>query len=226
MSTPTRAAIAALVAFAVASGVVLALMWSGRLDGGSGPTAAVTSVDQIQGTFASDGGSLTPTPLVEGTPVQLVFSGDQVGANAGCNQMSGSVSVDGGHLVVDHLVSTMMACQPDAVMAQEAWVRSMLEARPSAELDGDRLTLRWEGYRLALTRRTRPAPTESGASTSTQAPSRTTPVQPTVQPTFVPGPTPPLATRPTVGPGAVGTDAGTVGPSMNTIPESPQAPSP
>lgn len=224
MSTPTRAAIAALVAFAVAVGVVVALVWSGRPD--SGPTGAVTSMDQIQGTFVSDGGSITPTPLVEGKPVRLDFTGDQVGANAGCNQMGGSVTLESGHLVVGQIVSTMMACQPKAVMAQETWVRSMLGARPSAEFAGDRLTLRWEGYWLELTRLTGTAPSPSSTPTSTATPRRTTPVEPTVQPTFVPAPTPPMATRPTVGPGAVGRDAGTVGPSMNTIPETPQAPAP
>ena len=219
MSRTTRTALVVLAGFVVLAGLVTALVLTrGSSAGTPGDQTSVTSRDQLQGSFASrSGSSTTPTPLVDGRPVRLVIAGDRIGVNAGCNQMGGTLSVDGGHLVVGQLVSTQMACLPDTVMQQERWVRDMLDARPAAHLNGDLLTLTWSGYSLALGRLGAGSPTSTGPTT---APTGSPPVP---GPSSPPATTPPpgLATRPTVGPGAVGTDV--PGPSRNTFPETPQA---
>jgi heat shock protein HslJ len=219
MSRTTRIALGVLVGFVVLAGLVTAMVLTHRSSAGTpGDGTSVTSMDQLQGSFVSrSGSSTTPTPLLDGRPVRLVIAGDRIDASAGCNQMGGSLAVDGGHLVVGQLVSTEMACLPDTVMQQERWVLDMLDARPAAHLGGDLLTLTWSGYSLALGRLGAGSPTSTGP---TAAPTGGSPVPgPSSPPTTTPPPS--LATRPTVGPGAAGTEV--PGPSRNTFPETPQA---
>ena len=75
-----------------------------------------------------------------GGPLTLEFVDDRVSAFAGCNRGSGSVNLSGGHLVVDQLATTMMACAPPFAEA-DAWLAGLLEAGPAWTLDGDTLTL-------------------------------------------------------------------------------------
>jgi hypothetical protein len=212
MSRPIRIAAIALVSVAVVTAVVVALVSSGllahRASDAPGPGL---SLDRLQGTFVSTTqGSSTPQPLVDGRPVRIVVTGDRIGANAGCNEMGGTLSVENGTLLVGPLVQTEMACEPAEVMAQEAWVRDMLQARPAAQVGDGRLVLRWTGFVLVLE--------TPGGQASTTSPSGTPSASdlPTVRPvptatTPVPGTSQPRAT--TVPP---------VGPSKNTIPETPQ----
>jgi heat shock protein HslJ len=77
--------------------------------------------------------------LVPGSRVRLSFDAGQIGANAGCNTMGGSVAIDGGRLVLGPLAMTQMACDP-ALMAQDRWLAAFLDGAALA-LDGDTLTL-------------------------------------------------------------------------------------
>ncbi len=225
MSRTTRIALTVLGGFAVvAAGLVAALLLTHRLFAETTSGTEVRSTAQLEGTFVSDSSASTPpVPLVPASPVRLVFSDGRIGVSAGCNRMGGSVSVAGGHLVVGRLVSTQIACQPDTLMEQEQWVRRMLEARPAADLGGDRLTLSWSGSTLVLDRAQAGAPTVTSTVT-TPAPSTTAPVPGGLGRSFA-TPPPTLMTRPTVGPGAVGTGSPGPDPSFNTLPETPQGPS-
>ncbi|PRZ44092.1 META domain-containing protein [Antricoccus suffuscus] len=60
--------------------------------------------------------------------------------NAGCNTMTGGVSLEAGTVVVKHLASTMMACEP-GLTAQDAWLNEFLESGPKWSLVGEALTL-------------------------------------------------------------------------------------
>ncbi len=81
--------------------------------------------------------------LVEGSEVrmQLLSNGD-VSATGGCNQLFGSGwSLEGDVLVIDGLGQTEKACDPPALMEQDALLVEVLTSRPTVTLDGDTLTL-------------------------------------------------------------------------------------
>ncbi len=78
--------------------------------------------------------------LAPGSRISLSFAGGRISAHAGCNRINGAATAWDGELVVEQLVSTMMACIPE-LDAQERWLKEVLQARPYLELDGNRLTL-------------------------------------------------------------------------------------
>lgn len=89
-------------------------------------------------------------PLVEGTQVRLAFSDGRLTASAGCNTMSGEVSLDGGRLVVSGgLATTEMGCDPPR-HAQDEWLAGFLGGRPIYRLDAGRLTLTAGGTEIVL----------------------------------------------------------------------------
>ncbi len=79
-----------------------------------------------------------PKPLVAGTRITLNFvaDGHRLGAQAGCNQMGGPASFEGGHLVVDDLATTEMGCDPPR-HAQDEWLARFLTSRPMAKVRVD-----------------------------------------------------------------------------------------
>ncbi|MEY4230152.1 MAG: hypothetical protein RLZZ362_1001 [Actinomycetota bacterium] len=138
----TRFAIAPLVITALA--LSLAACGDDTTDSGSTDTtvAAGSGSDvatAIDGrTYVSQ--SSTGFTLVDGSDVRLTFDDGQLGANAGCNSMSGAYTITDGKLVVEALASTMMACdQP--LMDQETAVSTFLSSSPAITADGDNLTL-------------------------------------------------------------------------------------
>lgn len=111
---------------------------SGGKSTGDGVTAADLDGRTFVSSSATSGGQ--PHELVAGTRIRLTFDNGHVGANAGCNQLSGAYSLDGATLVVDNLASTQMACDT-ARQAQDEWLAGLLTARPTVALAGDDLTL-------------------------------------------------------------------------------------
>jgi heat shock protein HslJ len=106
------------------------------------PTDAAAPAGLDGRTFLSvsitDGGE--DRPLVDGTRISLSFDGANIGANAGCNQMSGAYSLDGDVIVVDTMVTTEMACDP-ALMDQDQSLADFLTSRPTFTLSGNDLVL-------------------------------------------------------------------------------------
>jgi heat shock protein HslJ len=80
-----------------------------------------------------------PRVLPKDVKVRLGFRQGRVNAGAGCNSMSGPFILDGSTLRVQELMTTAMACDP-ALMAQDEWLGSLLDAGPTLVLAGDRLT--------------------------------------------------------------------------------------
>ncbi len=108
-------------------------------DDAGADASAVTAADLNGKAFLST--SVEGHDLVEGSAITLSFEGDTLGANAGCNSLSGGFTVEENELVVgDNLASTMMACSDD-LMAQDQWLSSFLSDDPKISLDGDVLTL-------------------------------------------------------------------------------------
>lgn len=94
------------------------------------------------------------------TPVsqdaRLEFQGDQIGANIGCNSISGPWRVEDGRLVAGPLAQTKMFCA-GPVWDQELAAGALLVAAPELELDGNRLVLRSRGHEAELERIDPPA---------------------------------------------------------------------
>ncbi|WP_394615568.1 META domain-containing protein [Lentzea sp. JNUCC 0626] len=115
--------------------VVLALLATG-----CGANSAGGGGDGVQGkVFTSTSSTRT---LVEGTKIELRFTADgTLNANAGCNQMQGPVTTDGGKLAVADLSTTDMACPTPGAGEQDAWLSKLLTAQPSWKLDGTNLVI-------------------------------------------------------------------------------------
>lgn len=124
-----------------AAGLVAALALVASACGDDSPAASdatgapVLAIDGA--TYLSQ--SVTGYTLADGSRLTLFFDGEQISANAGCNSMAGSFSVEDGTLVVGQLASTEMFC--DGLMDQESWFAEFLTSKPTITQDGDTLTL-------------------------------------------------------------------------------------
>jgi heat shock protein HslJ len=90
--------------------------------------------------------------LVAGSEVWLNFADGQLGANAGCNTLSGSYTLDGSTIVIEQMAGTEMACEP-ALMEQDAWLTEFLTSRPSYTLEAETLIVTAGGTSITLTDR-------------------------------------------------------------------------
>jgi heat shock protein HslJ len=99
-------------------------------------------------TFLSD--AVEGFTLVDGTQVALSFEGTNIGAVAGCNQLSSTWTVEGDVLVVGPMAQTQMACEPATLMDQDTWLASVLTSRPTIALEGDTLTIGADGSTVTL----------------------------------------------------------------------------
>ena len=82
----------------------------------------------------------------------LDFADGQLGANAGCNTLSGSYTLDGSTIVIEQMAGTEMACEP-ALMEQDAWLTEFLTSRPSYTLEAETLIVTAGGTSITLTDR-------------------------------------------------------------------------
>ena len=70
----------------------------------------------------------------------LRFDGGRVGGLGGCNRFGGRYETDGDKLSFSPLMATRMACRPDIMKAEQAFL-DMLSKVTGMALDGDRLEL-------------------------------------------------------------------------------------
>lgn len=120
----------------IAAGLALLLMMA------AGAACSAAAPQLTDRTFLSvalaDGG--VDRPLVPGTRIRLDFRGSELGANAGCNSIGGTYSIENGKLIVDAAGMTEMGCdQPRH--EQDQWLVAFLGARPDVRHSGDELTL-------------------------------------------------------------------------------------
>jgi heat shock protein HslJ len=113
------------------------------------PAAGAPPSPSVAGhTYLSTG--VTGHTLVPGSQISLSFTPDgHIGANAGCNSMSGPYRIEGDQLVVSDLAQTEMGCDPPARMDQDTWLGAFLTSRPTLVLNGD--TLRISDSTAAIT---------------------------------------------------------------------------
>ena len=106
-------------------------------DGGDAPEVTYADIDGK--TFVAT--SAEGHEIVADSTISLSFADETVSAHAGCNSQNAGVELADGKLqLTSEVASTMMGCE-DALMAQDQWVASFLEADPDITLDGDALTL-------------------------------------------------------------------------------------
>ena len=113
---------------------------------GASADASASSANLDGHTFVST--SVSGHDLVPGSTVTLTFQNGHLGANAGCNSMSGGYEVTNGKLKVGQMASTMMAC-PDPLMAQDTWLAAFLDGATVTQ-SGDSLTLAKDGVTMHL----------------------------------------------------------------------------
>jgi heat shock protein HslJ len=107
------------------------------ITGSGGPAS---SADGIEGhTFAATAVSGTYT-MAPGSTISLTFADGRVSVRGGCNNMSGSYTVNGDVLTVGTLASTMMACD-QALMDQDTWLSAFLSSSPTWTYQDGVLTL-------------------------------------------------------------------------------------
>ncbi len=136
-----------IVSTLLAAAVLLVACAGGASPGASEPPGPGDGPSTIDGrTFLST--AISGRALVPGSQVRLSFDDGRIGANAGCNSMSGSYAVDGGRLVVGALATTEMGCDPP-LMDQDAWLAGFLDGA-LVTLAGDMLTLAGDGVTLTL----------------------------------------------------------------------------
>ena len=108
--------------------------------GPSGPQESVSA--PAAGDYLSTPAS--SFPLLVGTRVQVSLDGSSLSANAGCNTLGGSYTVEGNTLIVREVASTMMGCAED-LMNQDGRLSAFLTNRPTLTESPDGFTLTGEG---------------------------------------------------------------------------------
>lgn len=120
--------------------------------------------DELTGTLwdlVSFGPAGAENAAISGSNVTLEFHpGREVSGYAGCNSYHAIYEISGSSLVVNDLISTLMACLDDAVSRQEGEFLKALGSVDGYSLDGDLLVLTYDGGQGRLTFN-RSVPTES-----------------------------------------------------------------
>ncbi|MDT0212711.1 META domain-containing protein [Rothia sp. ARF10] len=125
------AAVVALVALGSAYAVQRTLGRAPAEDAGW-----LDSLRDVQGAWVSSVGFARDGSTPWATPVHLVVEGGRIRLDAGCNTVTGDVTVDDHRLEAGGgLATTEIGCPPD-VAATEAWLAAMVAARPQVSLKG------------------------------------------------------------------------------------------
>ncbi len=99
-------------------------------------------------TFVST--EVTGHDLVSGTKVTLTFPNPaELTADAGCNSLGGSFTIEGGALLVSQMQSTLKGCSAE-LQAQDEWLSQFLQSNPKIGLSGDTLTLTGSDTKMTL----------------------------------------------------------------------------
>ncbi len=65
-----------------------------------------------------------------GKPDQYIqFKENDVAGHGGCNRFAGRYTFDGSSIKIGPLVSTKMACEPEVMDAERAWLQALQSAR-------------------------------------------------------------------------------------------------
>lgn len=98
-------------------------------------------LEETQWTLTSIVNADAASSIVGDNPVTLTITDGSVHVSV-CNQINGSVTVDGQSLDVGQLMSTRMACPSEEETIQEGTVISVLEAATAFSIEGSTLTIK------------------------------------------------------------------------------------
>ncbi len=126
----------------------------------TGDDRSETSLANTHWRLVSYGRQGSETPVIDGSGLSLQFEeGSQAGGAAGCNTFGAQYEVSDRNLLsMTDIVSTLMACSDEALMEQEAHYLDALRSVKSFELNGESLTIRYEGGVLNFSRVTSHTP--------------------------------------------------------------------
>jgi heat shock protein HslJ len=97
--------------------------------------------------------SIGDTPVVPGSEVTLQFDADnQAGGNASCNSYGGTYTLTGSQIAFTDIVSTLMACADESMMEQETAYLGALNSAQQVSVEGNRLTISYDGGQLNFVR--------------------------------------------------------------------------
>ncbi len=92
-------------------------------------------------------------PETGGKPDRYIqFRENDVAGHGGCNRFAGRYTFDGGSIKIGPLVSTKIACEPEAMDAEQAWI-GMLESARKAEATPKTLVLKDQNNTILATLR-------------------------------------------------------------------------
>lgn len=88
-----------------------------------------------------------------GNDITLQFGEDgRAGGSGGCNQYGAGYTVSGNNVSFEQAVSTLMYCEPELVMQNEAAFLQALSMVGEWRIEGNTLTLTGGGHTLVFTR--------------------------------------------------------------------------
>jgi heat shock protein HslJ len=132
--------------YAIAA-VALVLAACGQSDPASTPGPSSTrAAEPLRGTFT------TAENTAQGTTISLQFTEDsRLVANAGCNTISGPITLSGNQIDTANLSITEIACDPTR-HEQDQRLSAFLGSKPTFTLNGETLTLNGAGTTMSLMR--------------------------------------------------------------------------
>jgi heat shock protein HslJ len=118
------------------------------------PTFLPPAADEIAGTqwqLVSFGAVGAEVPVVAGTSLTLAFDEHgQASGQGGCNSFGGQYKADSRTITFTALAQTLRACVDDSANQQEAKYMDALGSAGRYELNGDQLTIFYDGGASAL----------------------------------------------------------------------------
>jgi len=134
-----------MIAFAATA--LLALVACGN-DTGSASGGSLTGRTFLSTSVTENG---KPRALAPHTRIRLQFTNDgRLSFDAGCNSSQAKVSTADGRLTLGkEMSSTLIGCM-EPLQSQDAWVGSVIAAKPAWKLDGDKLELTTSSTTISL----------------------------------------------------------------------------
>jgi heat shock protein HslJ len=125
-------------------------------DATAGLPAAGAALANTAWKLEAFGDSGNPQPIIAGSEITLVFGGSKptIGGRSGCNSYGGKYAIDGTKISFTEIVSTLMACESQPLMEQEAQFQQALRGVERYQITGDQLELIYDGAKVLRLRTT------------------------------------------------------------------------
>lgn len=119
---------------------------TGATSGAAQPSATSDGSDLQGKTFTAT--KISGQEVADLSKITIGFAEGSIRANAGCNSLSGAVSLTDGVIGAPQLLQTAMAC--DSVMDQEKWLSDFISSAPNWTYGGGSLVLTQGAVTLTL----------------------------------------------------------------------------